>query len=233
MPALWPRNTDCRVGSSALIPSTACQRGGQPLQPSQRGTPLSPYCFIIGTREGGAGPTPVRDRPCARRGVGRSRLGAGRASGGLGPARPRRQAGRPPEVRSSGASSGRTGEAGWGFGRGGGALTGGNGRSRGLSGAVGGFSGNLRFRNWALGALGERQGCGLLSFLSFYNSVDNTNVTMYHLISQAGWNRCNLSIHGTRPLLACLAEGCAACRQACVSAAAPPPRQRCSQQVLD
>ena len=25
-----------------------------------------------------------------------------------------------------------------------------------------------------------------------YNSVDNTNVTMYHLlISQAGWNRCN------------------------------------------
>ena len=30
---------------------------------------------------------------------------------------------------------------------------------------------------------------------SFYKSVDNTNVTMYHhLISQAGWNRCNPSI---------------------------------------
>ena len=28
------------------------------------------------------------------------------------------------------------------------------------------------------------------------STVDNTNVTMYHhLISQAGWNRCNLSIY--------------------------------------
>ena len=39
----------------------------------------------------------------------------------------------------------------------------------------------------------------ILSFLSFYNSVDDTNVTMYHhLISQAGWNRCNLSISLSR-----------------------------------
>ena len=36
----------------------------------------------------------------------------------------------------------------------------------------------------------------ILSFLPFYSSVDNTNVTMYHhLISQAGLNRCNLSIY--------------------------------------
>ena len=36
----------------------------------------------------------------------------------------------------------------------------------------------------------------ILPFLSFYKSVDNTNVTMYHhLISQAGWNSCNLSIY--------------------------------------
>ena len=36
----------------------------------------------------------------------------------------------------------------------------------------------------------------VLSFLFFYNSVNNTNVTMYHhLISQAGWNGCNLSIY--------------------------------------
>ena len=36
----------------------------------------------------------------------------------------------------------------------------------------------------------------LLSFHSHYNSVDNTSVTIHHhLISHAGWNRCNLSIY--------------------------------------
>ena len=44
-----------------------------------------------------------------------------------------------------------------------------------------------------------------LSFLSFYNPVDNTNVTIYnHLISQAGWNRCNLSIFSALPCPALL-----------------------------
>ena len=31
--------------------------------------------------------------------------------------------------------------------------------------------------------------------VSFYTSVDNTDMTISHLISQAGWNGCNLSIY--------------------------------------
>ena len=32
------------------------------------------------------------------------------------------------------------------------------------------------------------------AIFSFCTSVDNTKVTLYHLISQAGWHRCHLSI---------------------------------------
>ena len=34
-----------------------------------------------------------------------------------------------------------------------------------------------------------------LRSFAFCTSVDNAKVTIHHLISQAGWNRCNLSIY--------------------------------------
>ena len=36
--------------------------------------------------------------------------------------------------------------------------------------------------------------CSFANF-SFCTSIDKANVTVYHLISQAGWNSCNLSIY--------------------------------------